>query len=256
VAGDAVTLGSTMHANPTGFRQHDGSGIMKILVPLIGLSLVIAGCAIPSGAQTTTSNTPSAAAQAAKPVETPAARPANPWDFDLSVNGYIVPNGQSYVSPTLTADRDTLHLEARYNYEGQRTGSLWLGHNFSVGKKLTLDATPMIGGVFGNINGIAPGLELTLTYKKFEFYSANEYIFDTNTKSGNFFYTWTQLTYTPVKWFTVGYVAQRTRAHETPLVIQRGPLIGFTLKKFTFTTQVFNIGETDPTTVLSLGYSF
>ena len=245
-----------MHANLAGFCERNGSGIMKILVHLIGLSLLIGGSASQSGAQTTTSNAPSPSGQAAKSVETPAVEPANPWDFDLSVSGYIVPNGRSYASPTLTADRDTLHLEARYNYEGQRTGSLWLGYNFSVGKKLTLDATPMIGGVFGNINGIAPGLELTLTYKKFEFYSANEYIFDTNTKSGNFFYTWTQITYTPVKWFTAGYVVQRTRAYQTPLDVQRGPLIGFNLKKFTFTTQVFNIGEADPTTVLSLGYSF
>ncbi|MGB2629218.1 MAG: hypothetical protein WAK20_20710 [Candidatus Acidiferrum sp.] len=188
--------------------------------------------------------------------ESAASPVANPWEFNLSVSGYIVPDGQSYASPVLTADRDTLHLEARYNYEGQQTGSLWLGHNFSVGKKVTLDATPMVGGVFGKVNGIAPGLEVTVTYKKLEFYSANEYIFDTDTKAGNFFYTWTQLTYSPVKWFTVGYVAQRTRAYTTPLEVQRGPLIGFTFRKFTFTTQAFNIGEADPTTVLSLGYSF
>ena len=183
--------------------------------------------------------------------------PANPWDFNLSVSGYIVPRGQSYVSPTFTGDHDTLHVEARYNYEAQRTGSLWAGYDLSVGKKLVLDATPMIGGVFGNVNGIAPGLEVTMTYKKLQFYSANEYIFDTDTKAGNFFYTWTQLTYSPVKWFTAEiYVMQRTRAYQTQLDIQRGLLIGFTVKKLTFTTQIFNIGETDPTTVLSLGYSF
>ncbi len=199
---------------------------------------------------------PPVAAPSASPGESAAAGEANPWDFNLSVSGYIVPDGQSYASPVLTADHDTLHLEARYNYEGQRTGSLWLGHNFSVGKKVTLDATPMIGGVFGNLNGIAPGLEVTVTYKKLEFYSANEYIFDTDTKDGNFFYTWTQLTYSPVKWFTAGYVVQRTRAYDTPLDIQRGPLIGFNFRKFTFTTQVFNMGEADPTTVFSLGYSF
>ena len=48
------------------------------------------------------------------------------------------------------------HLEARYNYEAQRTGSLWAGYNFSVGKKVKLDATPMVGGVFGNVNAVAP----------------------------------------------------------------------------------------------------
>jgi hypothetical protein len=167
-----------------------------------------------------------------------------------------VPHGQSYASPTFTADRDTLHLEARYNYEGLQTGSLWVGYNLSVGKKLVLDATPMIGGVFGNVNGIAPGLEVTVTYKKLQLYSANEYIFDTTTKAGNFFYTWTQLTYSPVPWFAAGYVVQRTRAFHTSLEIQRGLLVQFTRKKVTFSTQAFNIGETDPVLVFALGYSF
>ena len=182
--------------------------------------------------------------------------PVDPWDFNLSVSGYLVPQGQSYASPTFTADHDAIHLEARYNYEAQRTGSLWAGYNLSVGKKLVLDATPMIGGVFGNVNAVAPGLEFTVTYKKLELYSANEYLFDTSTKTGNFFYTWTQLTYSPLDWFTFGYVVQRTRAYQTPLDIQRGFLVGFNRKKVEFTTQIFNVGQAAPTVVLSIGYSF
>jgi hypothetical protein len=185
-----------------------------------------------------------------------ATQQANPWDFNASISGYLVPHGQSYASPTFTADRDTLHLEARYNSEAQRTGSLWGGYNLSWGKKLVLDLTPMIGGVFGDLNGIAPGMEFTGTYKKIQLYSANEYIFDTTAKSGDFFYTWTQLTCTPVKWFTFGYVLQRTKAYQSPHDIERGLLVGFIRKKMTFTTQVFNLGQTDPTAVLSLGCSF
>jgi hypothetical protein len=124
------------------------------------------------------------------------------------------------------------------------------------GKKVVLVATPMVGGIFGNVNGVAPGLEFTVSYKKLQLYSANEYIFDTNTKSGNFFYTWTQLTYSPREWLTVGFVVQRTRAYQTSLDVQRGLLIGFSHKKIDFTTQIFNFGWTDPTVVLSLGYSF
>jgi hypothetical protein len=200
-------------------------------------------------AQTQTDASTTAASTAAK---------ASSWDFDVSISGYLVPHGQSYASPTFTGDHNALHLEARYNYEAQRTGSLWAGYNLSTstGKKLVLELTPMIGGVFGNLNGIAPGLEFTGTHKKVQLYSANEYIFDTDTKAGNFFYTWTQLTYSPREWFTFGYVVQRTRAYTTPLDVQRGPLVGFTYKKLNFTTQIFNPGETDPTVVLSLGYNF
>jgi len=172
------------------------------------------------------------------------------------VSGYLIAHGTSYASPNFTADHDWTHLEARYNYEGLRTASLWLGYDFNVGKTLTLEATPMVGGVFGDIDGIAPGLEFTLTYKKLQLYSANEYIFDTNTKSGDFFYTWTQLTYSPRPWIQTGYAMQRTRAYHTSLDVQRGILIGFTRKKFNFSTTIFNFGWADPTVVLSLSYSF
>jgi hypothetical protein len=57
-----------------------------------------------------------------------------------------------------------------------------------------------------------------------------------------------------VKWFAAGYAVQRTRAYQTSLDIQR--LVGFTHKKVTFTSEIFNIGETGPTVVLSLGYRF
>jgi hypothetical protein len=206
-------------------------------------------------AQTEGNNAPAKTAPANPAPASPVA-PPNPWEFNLSLSGNLVSHGQSYFSPTFTADRDTLHLEARYNYEAQQTGSLWVGYNLSVGKKLVLEATPMIGGVFGNVNGIAPGVEVTATYKKLQLYSANEYIFDTTTKSGNFFYTWSQLTYSPVPWFMAGYVVQRTQAYTTSLDIQRGLLLQVTRKNVTFSTQIFNMGETDPVVILALGYSF
>jgi len=62
------------------------------------------------------------------PAPTPAA-----WAFSASTYAYILPQGGDYVNPNLTADRDWLHLEARYNYEALDTGSLWLGYNLSWG---------------------------------------------------------------------------------------------------------------------------
>src|SRR5262249_14302936 len=88
------------------------------------------------------------------------------WEFSAAVDGYVVPHQQFYLSPILTADRTWLHLEARYNYEDQQTGSTWVGYNFSFGHRLKVDVTPMIGGVFGNITGVAPGYEFSLAYKR------------------------------------------------------------------------------------------
>jgi hypothetical protein len=180
----------------------------------------------------------------------------NPWAYNLTVDGYIIPDSQSYVDPVFTADRNWLHLEARYNYENLQTGSLWAGYNFSAGKKLVLDVTPMIGGVFGRTNGIAPGCEASLTYKKIELSIANEYVFDTTHKSGNFYYSWPQFTYSPVDWFRVGLVAQHSKAFHTSLDVQRGFLVGVSHKKWEFTTYIFNAGFTEPTVVLEAGVSF
>src|SRR5271157_5841458 len=147
---------------------------MKATPKLIAFAIVVL-----FGSQMLAQETPSSPA----PTK-PAAK--NPWAYNLTVDGYIIPDDVSYVNPVFMADHNWLHLEARYNSENLRTGSLWAGYNFSAGKKLVLDITPMIGGVFGRTTGIAPGLEASLTYKKIALSITNEYVFDTTRKSGNF----------------------------------------------------------------------
>jgi hypothetical protein len=114
----------------------------------------------------------------------------------------------------------------------------------------------MIGGVFGNTTGVAPGYEVSLSYKQITLSSTGEYVFDTKHSSGSFFYSWPQLTYSPVDWFDVGLVAQRTKAYHTSLDIQRGLLVGFSHKKLQFTTYIFNAGWTEPTLVFEAGVNF
>jgi hypothetical protein len=178
------------------------------------------------------------------------------WAFSFTTSGYIVPDGQSYVNPVFSANRGWLHLEARYNNEALNTGSLWVGYNFNAGKNLVLNFTPMVGGVFGNLNGFAPGYLITLTYERVQIYSEGEYVFDPQNRGDMFFNTWNQATYSPRIWLQVGVLAQRTRTYHTRLEVQRGLLIGFTYKKVNFTTNVFNFGWTTPTEVLSLAVNF
>ena len=178
------------------------------------------------------------------------------WSFSFTADGYVVPQDQSYISPTFTADHQWLHLEARYNYEDLETGSLWVGYNFSAGHKLMLNVTPMIGGVFGKTTGVAPGDEVSLSFKKLELSSQGEFVFDTKDSSGSFFYAWSQVTYSPLDWFNIGLAAQRTKAYHTQFDVQRGLLVGFSHKKVHFTTYVFNLGWTKPTVVFEMGVGF
>lgn len=192
-------------------------------------------------------------AEASEPEEEAA---ADEWSYSAFTYLYLVPDDQNYASAIFTANKDWLHIEGRYNYEDLRTGSAWIGYNFSFGNKLVLDATPMFGGVFGNLNGIAPGWEITLSYGKLEFYSENEYVFDLEDSSGNFYYNWSELTYSPIDWLQLGLVVQRTKAYQTELDVQRGFLAGFSYKMLDVTAYVFNPGWDEPTFSISAGLNF
>jgi hypothetical protein len=178
------------------------------------------------------------------------------WTFSASASTYVVPGGRDYVQPTVAADRGWLHLETRYNYEALDTGSAWLGYNFSGGDKLAWEVTPMLGGVFGDTTGIAPGYKGSLGWSKLELYSEGEYLFDTNSTSDSFFYNWSELTLAPVEWFRFGLVTQRTRVYKTDREIQRGVLAGFSFKRVSVNGYVFNPDESKPTFVFGVGVTF
>jgi hypothetical protein len=178
------------------------------------------------------------------------------WECSLSISTYLVQNGRDYANPILVADRGWLHLEARYNYEAIKTGSLWLGYNFSFGKKLAFEATPMFGGVFGDITGIAPGYTISISYEPIEFFTQGEYFFDAGDRSENFFYSWSELSCSPVTWFRAGIVIDRTRALGSNFDIRRGPLVGFRYKKIDFTTYWLSPGSRDSTFIFAVALNF
>ena len=178
------------------------------------------------------------------------------WSFSLSAYTYIVPDDREYVQPTLTIDRDWLHLEARYNYEAIDTASTWVGYNFSGGDKLAWELAPMLGAVFGETTGIAPGYKGSLSWWKLELYSEGEYVFDLNDSSDSYFYNWSELTFSPVDWLRFGIVTQRTRLYESDRDIQRGLLVGVSWKALDIAAYVLNPDEDKPTFVFSIGVSF
>jgi hypothetical protein len=186
-----------------------------------------------------------------------AQEPANEkqWNFGVDANMYFFPD-EFILLPVFRADKNKLHLEARYNYEDLETFSAWAGYNFMGGKKLEYFITPMLGGVVGLSNGIAPGLEFTFTYKNFELYSESEYLFDVNTSENNFFYVWTDLTYSAKDWLWFGLSGQRTRLYQTDLDIQRGLLIGGALKNWELTGYLYNLGFDDPFVLATLSFNF
>ncbi|MGH9220207.1 MAG: hypothetical protein ACRD1W_12950 [Vicinamibacterales bacterium] len=185
----------------------------------------------------------------------PGSGQAETWGVSASVYFYQVVDDRNYAQPTIAADRGWLHLEARYNYEDIDTGSLWFGYNMGGGDALSWELTPILGAVFGSTDGVAPGYKGSVSWRSLEFYSEGEYVV-TSDAADRFFYNWSELTVSPVEWWRIGLVTQRTRAYETEREIQRGLLMGFSYKSLTSAIHVFNPDDTHPVIVFSASLAF
>ena len=144
------------------------------------------------------------------------------WNFSAWMEMIIIPGDESFINPTFYARHETLHLEGRYNYEDRNTASLWAGRRFKFGKPVEFVMVPMVAIVFGNTNGLAPGVETEITYNKFDFYSEIEYLFDFKTKENNFFYMYSELAIRPIRPIRTGIITQRTKLFESERELQRG----------------------------------
>ena len=145
------------------------------------------------------------------------------WSLSLWGDYFIIPDEENIFNPTFYADHKSLHLEGRYNYEDLNTASVFAGWRFETGDKLKLAATPMLGIVFGNTNGIAPGMELELSYNIIDLYTESEYMIDFAGNENNFIYTYSELAATFFHdHLRSGFVGQRTRLFHTALDYDRG----------------------------------
>ena len=180
--------------------------------------------------------------------------PERKWAYSANVYYYFVPDENS-LTLIATADHRKLHLEARYNYEDDKTGSAFAGWRFQANGKIEFEAVPMLGIVFGNTNGLAPGLELSAVFKKFDLYSESEYVFDFSGNENNFLYTWGELAIS-LGSFRTGLSYQRTLLYQTDFDLQRGVFAEYSIGKFTAGAYYFNPFSNDAVMIISFGIDF
>ena len=178
------------------------------------------------------------------------------WSFSTSAYYYIVPSEKNTASVIGYADHHSLHFEARYNYEDHKTGSVFAGWRFETGNKFVFGATPMAGLVFGNTNGVGPGLELDASYGILDFYSETEYIIDFSSNENNFLYTWGEIGVSPLKRFRTGISYQRTKLYQSQFDVQRGPFAEYQVWKFTVGAYYFDPFSNSAYVIASLSFDF
>jgi hypothetical protein len=154
------------------------------------------------------------------------------------------------------ADHDALHLEARYNYENEKSVSLFGGYRFDFGQQVTCGFTRMLGVLIGPTSGLVPGLEVEIAWKKFDLYSESEYVLDLGDGEGHYFYTWAELAISPIEHLRTGISANRTRLYETQFDLQRGVFVEYSFSRISTGIHYFNPFSSEDFVLATLALTF
>jgi hypothetical protein len=194
-------------------------------------------------------------AKAQRAIDTTARR--KKWECNAQLYFYGTPDN-SFLMPVFNATREHLFLQSRYNYEDLQTFSAFAGYKFEGGKKLAFEITPMMGFMVGNTKGLAPEVDINLTYGSFNLSSETEYLANFEYPKLSYLNTWNEFTYYPTDWLYAGISAQRMRIFRTQLDIQRGIVAGATVGRFTFMGYLFNFlsNEHDIFGMLGVNFAF
>jgi hypothetical protein len=182
-----------------------------------------------------------------------------PWKATATAFLYVVRHETNFLMLVAPVDiRRRYHVEARYNYEALDSGSVFAGLNAAWGQDLRLRITPMIGGVFGALDGVVPALRLTLAWWRLDLYSESEVVvaFNDGGADDGFFYNWSELGFSPLYWLRAGAVFQRSRIFMMPREIQRGLFVAVTIRFITVSLYEFNLGWEPPTWVAAFSVTF
>jgi len=151
---------------------------------------------------------------------------------------------------------DEWYTEMRYNYEDNRTLSLYVGKTFAGGgSRLSYSITPLIGGVVGKFKGGAMGLNLTLDYNNLFFESQSQYAFDLNDENMDFLYAWSELGYQVRPWLFGGVSTQNTYlCQDECRLFNPGVFLGVEFGAWSFPLYSFASPGGDPYFVLGINF--
>jgi len=144
------------------------------------------------------------------------------------------------------------YVEARYNYEEDKTGALYIGRTFSKDEELSYSITPILGGVAGKLNGGSVGFNATAGYKNIFFATQTQYTFSVEDETSNFFFSWSEIGYEFRKWIYAGAAVQQTNLWRTQTQIEPGAVLGFVFGNLTFPLYAFSPLSPNPYYVLGV----
>ena len=174
----------------------------------------------------------------------------SPWAFSAMMTSYFGSTIDAYAVPDLWIEYHGFHLEGRYNYEDLHTGSMFLGWHFGWGDAAaSLNATPMVGWVFGRTDGFAPALIINARLWRIQLYNEFEYVFAKDDES--FAYDHADLIYALSGPVFMGIVGEHTLSSFDREFVP-GFLVGASNSRFGVTFYLFQPGQEDAKGALEL----
>lgn len=162
------------------------------------------------------------------------------WSGAVTGYYYAMRDEPDFGVGVATLDYGRLHVEGRWNYEASNAGSAFVGWKFSGGDAVTFEITPIVGVLFGAARGVVPGVEASAAWGQFDAYLEAEYVDDRRNPGSRYYYSWTELGWTPVEWLRVGVAGQRTQTVDTGREFQIGAFAQVTVQRLTFSVYAFN----------------
>jgi len=164
------------------------------------------------------------------------------WSGAVTGYYYAMRDEPDFGVGVATLDHGRLHLEGRWNYEASNAGSAFVGWKFAGGETVTFEITPIVGVLFGAARGVVPGVEASVAWGPFDAYLEAEYVDDRRQPGSRYYYSWSEVAWTPVEWLRVGLAGQRTRTVDTGREFQLGAFAQVTVQRLTFSMYAFNPG--------------
>jgi hypothetical protein len=146
--------------------------------------------------------------------------------------------------------------EARYNFDELNTFSLYAGRKFAQRGNISWEATPLIGGLIGQMTGGSVGVNFGADYRKLFFASQSQYSFSVENNADRYFYHWSEFGYNATSWLYAGLAMQQTNIYKTTGKLEPGCMIGFSVRNWTIPLYAFNAGEEERYFVLGLNWQW
>ena len=103
---------------------------------------------------------------------------------------------------------------------------------------------PCLEAWLGRFNGWSGGLNMDLEYKNFYLSSQSQYTFSADDEINNFYFSWSELGYQPLKWLYGGMALQETCFHKrTEYFTYPGFVVGFAYENGRFQSMGLRPGK-------------